>query len=169
MDEEKIDNVEKPFESNHELQREFLEKNVDHYKGKINTMNRIFVNDHSKVMKEKRQLISIENQLEKERREIQEADIFKSEKINGVKKQKGKLKNEVPRFPHPKKKKGEEGNEEAKDEMRLKELAEQLRKIVKELQWYKYWGKKKEIEMMNKEKSDRKNREMNGEENFNEI
>ena len=102
LDKEKIDNVEKPFESNHELQREFLEKNVDHYKGKINTMNKIFVNDHSKVMKEKRQLISIENQLEKERREIQEADTYKSEKVSGITKPKGKLKSDVPRFPHPK-------------------------------------------------------------------
>ena len=48
--EDNIENCEKPFESNHELQREFLEKNVDHYKGKINTMNKIFVNDHSKVI-----------------------------------------------------------------------------------------------------------------------
>ena len=35
-------------------------------------MNKIFINDHSKVIKDKRQLISIENHLEKERREIQE-------------------------------------------------------------------------------------------------
>jgi hypothetical protein len=106
LDKEKIENVEKPFESNHELQREFLEKNVDHYKGKINTMNKIFVNDHSKVMKEKRQLISIENQLEKERREIQEADTYKSDKVSGASKPRGKKKADVPRFPHPKQRKG---------------------------------------------------------------
>ena len=167
LDKEKIDNVEKPFESNHELQREFLEKNVDHYKGKINTMNKIFVNDHSKVMKEKRQLISIENQLEKERREIQEADTYKSEKVSGITKPKGKLKADVPRFPHPKKKKGEENDEEEQDELKLKNLAEELKAIVKEVQWYKYWGKKKELENMNKEKNDRKNKGIEGDEDYN--
>jgi chromosome segregation ATPase len=167
LDKEKIENVEKPFESNHELQREFLEKNVDHYKGKINTMNKIFVNDHSKVMKEKRQLISIENQLEKERREIQEADTYKSEKVSGITKPKGKLKADVPRFPHPKKKKGEENDEEEQDELKLKNLAEELKAIVKEVQWYKYWGKKKELENMNKEKNDRKNKGIEGDEDYN--
>ena len=167
LDKEKIENVEKPFESNHELQREFLEKNVDHYKGKINTMNKIFVNDHSKVMKEKRQLISIENQLEKERREIQEADTYKSDKVVGISRQRGKVKAEVPRFPHPKKKKGEEADEEDQDELRLKDLADELKAVVKEVQWYKYWGKKKELENMNKEKNDRKNRGMDGDEDYN--
>ena len=166
LDKEKIDNVEKPFESNHELQREFLEKNVDHYKGKINTMNKIFVNDHSKVMKEKRQLISIENQLEKERREIQEADTYKSEKVSGITKPKGKLKSDVPRFPHPKKKKGEDNEEEEMDELKLKNLAEELKTIVKEVQWYKYWGKKKELENMNKEKND-KRKGVEGDEDYN--
>ena len=166
LDKEKIDNVEKPFESNHELQREFLEKNVDHYKGKINTMNKIFVNDHSKVMKEKRQLISIENQLEKERREIQEADTYKSEKVSGITKPKGKLKADVPRFPHPKKKKGEDNDEEDMDEVKLKNLADELKTIVKEVQWYKYWGKKKELENMNKDKSD-KRKGVEGDEDYN--
>ena len=134
LDKEKIENVEKPFESNHELQREFLEKNVDHYKGKINTMNKIFVNDHSKVMKEKRQLISIENQLEKERREIQEADTYKSEKVSGITKPKGKLKADVPRFPHPKKKKrgrrGEKkGRRRKKKRRRIKERTRKIKKI----------------------------------------
>ena len=166
LDKEKIENVEKPFESNHELQREFLEKNVDHYKGKINTMNKIFVNDHSKVMKEKRQLISIENQLEKERREIQEADTYKSEKVSGITKPKGKLKADVPRFPHPKKKKGEENEEEGQDELKLKTLADELKAVVKEVQWYKYWGKKKELENMNKEKNDRR-KGVEGDEDYN--
>ena len=167
LDKEKIENVEKPFESNHELQREFLEKNVDHYKGKINTMNKIFVNDHSKVMKEKRQLISIENQLEKERREIQEADTYKSDKVSGASKPRGKKKADVPRFPHPKRKKGEEADEEDQDELKLKDLADELKAIVKEVQWYKYWGKKKELENMNKEKNDRKNKGMEGDEDYN--
>jgi len=167
LDKETIKNVEKPFELNHESQREFLEKNVDHYKGKINTMNKIFVNDHSKVMKEKRQLISIENQLEKEKREIQEADTYKSDKVSGITRQKGKLKAEVPRFPHPKKKKGEEADEEEEDERRLKDLADELKAVVKEVQWYKYWGKKKELENMNKEKNDSKERGMDGDEDYN--
>ena len=130
-------------------------------------MNKIFVNDHSKVMKEKRQLISIENQLEKERREIQEADTYKSEKVSGITKPKGKLKADVPRFPHPKKKKGEENDEEEQDELKLKNLAEELKAIVKEVQWYKYWGKKKELENMNKEKNDRKNKGIEGDEDYN--
>ena len=167
LDKETIKNVEKPFELNHESQREFLEKNVDHYKGKINTMNKIFVNDHSKVMKEKRQLISIENQLEKEKREIQEADTYKSDKVSGITRQKGKLKAEVPRFPHPKAKKGEEADEEEEDERRLKDLADELKAVVKEVQWYKYWGKKKELENMNKEKNDSKERGMDGDEDYN--
>ena len=167
LDKEKIDNVEKPFESNHELQREFLEKNVDHYKGKINTMNKIFVNDHSKVMKEKRQLISIENQLEKERREIQEADTYKSDKVSGASKPRSKKKADVPRFPHPKKKKGEEADEEDQDELRLKDLADELKAVVKEVQWYKYWGKKKEFEKINKEKNDKKNKGIEGDEDYN--
>ena len=139
---------------------------MDHYKGKINTMNKIFVNDHSKVMKEKRQLISIENQLEKERREIQEADTYKSEKVSGITKPKGKLKADVPRFPHPKKKKGEDNDEEDMDEVKLKNLADELKTIVKEVQWYKYWGKKKELENMNKDKSD-KRKGVEGDEDYN--
>ena len=35
LDKEKVDKIVKPFESNYELQREFLEKNVDHIKNKI--------------------------------------------------------------------------------------------------------------------------------------
>ena len=116
-------------------------------------MNKIFVNDHSKVMKEKRQLISIENQLEKERREIQEADTYKSDKVYGSSRGREKKKAEVPRFPHPKKKKGEEVDEEDQDELRLKELADQLKALAKEVRWYNYWAKKKETENKNKEKN----------------
>jgi hypothetical protein len=144
-----------------------LEKNVDHYKGKINTMNKIFVNDHSKVMKEKRQLISIENQLEKERREIQEADTYKSDKVSGIARPRGKLKADVPRFPHPKKKMAEDADEEEQDELTLKEKADELKALVKEVQWYKYWAKKKELENMNKEKNDRK--KMDGDDDYNEY
>ena len=38
----------------------------------------------------------------------------------------------------------------------MKNLAEELKAVVKEVQWYKYWGKKKELENMNKEKNDKK-------------
>ena len=40
----------------------------------------------------------------------------------------------------------------------MKNLAEELKAVVKEVQWYKYWGKKKELENMNKEKNDRRNK-----------
>ena len=39
-------------------------------------------------------------------------------------------------------------DEEEQDELKLKNLAEELKAIVKEVQWYKYWGKKKELENM---------------------
>ena len=118
-------------------------------------------------MKEKRQLISIENQLEKERREIQEADTYKSDKVSGASKPRSKKKADVPRFPHPKKKKGEEADEEDQDELRLKDLADELKAVVKEVQWYKYWGKKKEFEKINKEKNDKKNKGIEGDEDYN--
>jgi DNA-binding transcriptional regulator YhcF (GntR family) len=60
-----------------------------------------------------------------------------------------------------------EDNEEAdKDELRLKNLAEELKAVVKEVQWYKYWGKKKELENMNKEKNDKK-KGVEGDEDYN--
>ena len=92
LDKEKVDKIVKPFESNYELQREFLEKNVDHIKNKISKMNDLFVNDHNKVMKEKRQLIEIVNQLEKEKKEIKENDT--NEKISSITKPKTESKNE---------------------------------------------------------------------------
>ena len=151
LDKEKIDNIEKPFESNYELQREFLEKNVDHIKNKISKMNDLFVNDHNKVMKEKRQLIEIVNQLEKEKKEIKENDT--NDKISSITKPKTKLKSDVPRFPHPKKKKGDEDDEEEEDENTLKELADELKAVEKEIQWCKYLERKQEKEK-DKEKRD---------------
>ena len=64
-------------------------------------------------------------------------------------------------------KKGEEADEEEEDERRLKDLADELKAVVKEVQWYKYWGKKKELENMNKEKNDSKERGMDGDEDYN--
>ena len=55
-----------------------------------------------------------------------------------------------------KKKKTDDNDEEDQDELKLKNLAEELKAVVKEVQWYKYWGKKKELENMNKEKNDRR-------------
>ena len=40
-------------------------------------MNDLFVNDHSKVMKEKRQLIEIVNQLEKEKKKYKKLILMK--------------------------------------------------------------------------------------------
>jgi hypothetical protein len=144
LDKEKIENVEKPFESNYELQREFLEKNVDHNKNKISKLNDLFVNDHNKVMKEKRQLIDIVNQLEKEKKEIEVND-YRKDKIESITKPKPKLKADVPKFSHLIKKKkmeteGKEGEDD--EEMILSELATEFKEIEKEIQWYKYWDKK---------------------------
>jgi chromosome segregation ATPase len=152
LDKEKVDKIVKPFESNYELQREFLEKNVDHIKNKISKMNDLFVNDHNKVMKEKRQLIEIVNQLEKEKKEIKENDT--NEKISSITKPKTKLKSDVPRFPHPKKKKGDEDDEEEEDENTLKELADELKAVEKEIQWCKYLERKQEKEKEKEKKED---------------
>ena len=152
LDKEKIDNIEKPFEANYELQREFLEKNVDHYKNKISKLNDLFVNDHNKVMKEKRQLIDIVNQLEKEKKEIEENE-YKKDNVASITKPKIKLKADVPRFSQTMKKKKKkvegEDNKEEDEENTLKELAEELKEIEKEIQWYKYWARKQETEKMN--------------------
>ena len=161
LDKEKIDNVDKPFESNYELQREFLEKNVDHYKNKISKLNDLFVNDHSKVMKEKRQLIEIVNQLEKEKKEIEQSDAYKSDKASAISKPKTKLKADVPRFPHKKIKKAEgEENTQEEDEQILRELADQLKGIEKEIQWYKYWNKKNIEKQKEKKKENMKDEDM---------
>ncbi len=130
-------------ETNHEFQREFMEKNIEHYKGKINTENKKIVNDHSKVMKEKNQLISIVNQLEKERREIQKDN--KNKSVSGISKPRRKLKADVPKLPYPKKK-TKNADEEERDKLILKEKAEELKALVKEVEWYKYWAKKKKLE-----------------------
>ena len=155
VDVEKIKSVEKPLQSNYELQREFLEKNADNYKNKIERLNDIFKNDHERVMKEKRQLISIKNQLEKDKKEANKTDNYNSKKLLGMNKSKGKIKPGVPKFPYSKKKKTEDNNNED-DELKLKELADELKRIVKEIQLYKYWDKKQKIDKVNKNKTEKK-------------
>ena len=124
-------------------------------------------NDHEKVMKEKRQLISIENQLEKEKKEIEETDDYKSEKLSGINRSKGKLKPPVPRFPHPKKRKTEDVSGEEEEELKLKDLADELKRVVKAIQWYKYWDKKQEVDKVNKDQIDKKNMRMGDDEDYN--
>lgn len=155
LDKEKIENVEKPFESNYERQREFLEENVDHYKNKINKLNDLFANDHNKVMKEKRQLIDIVNQLEKEKKEIGDNEFYNRDNISSITKPKGKLKPEVPKFSLMKK------EDSSSDEVILKNLSNELKEIEKEIQLIRYWSNKKKIDEKMKEKKNRNQEEEN--------
>ena len=106
-------------------------------------------------MKEKRQLIDIVNQLEKEKKEIEDNE-YKKDKIANITKPKIKLKADVPKFSQnikrKKKKSNGEENDEEDEENTLKELAEELKEIEKEIQWYKYWARKQETEKINEKK-----------------
>ena len=106
-------------------------------------------------MKEKRQLISIKNQLEKDKQEIDKTDKYNSKKLFGINRSKGKIKPAVSKFPYPKKKKTEDNNDKD-DELKLKELSDELKRIVKEMQLDKYWDKKQKIDKVNKNQIEKK-------------
>lgn len=71
LDKESIDMVDKPYETNYESQRQFLENNISDYKLKIENTQKLFTQDHQKLMRENMNLIKIVNELEREKKDIE--------------------------------------------------------------------------------------------------
>ncbi|MCQ2818127.1 MAG: hypothetical protein MJ252_12750 [archaeon] len=148
LDKDNIENIDKPFETNYEQQRKFLEENVAQYKTKISHVINLFGSDYKKVMVEKKKLIEIVNQLKKEEKEIKEND-FKSNQGGGAGKEKVKLKGDIPDV-FKKKNLTKEEVEEEDEETILKDLSTELKEVEKKIQWYKYWQKRNREESKEK-------------------
>jgi len=71
LEKEDIEAVEKPYESNYESQRQFLENNINENKTKQKSAQGLFSKDHQKLMKENMNLIKIVNELEREKKDIE--------------------------------------------------------------------------------------------------
>lgn len=154
LDKEFIEIVEKPYETNYELQREFLENNVEHYNSKIRATRKIFNQDHSKVMRENMKLIDIVNKLEKEKKEIEVESDEELKKSRTHGKTKLISKPQVPKFGLK-----DDGSIRQKEAQLMKELFE----LEKEIQLIKYWKKKEKDDHVKEEK---KNKILNAQKNI---
>jgi cilia- and flagella-associated protein 57 len=70
LDKEYIEQLEKPFDNNPELQRHFIETSINEYKLKLDNGRLLLSQDFNKIMRENRKLLTIVNELEQERKEI---------------------------------------------------------------------------------------------------
>ena len=145
LDKEFIEVVEKPHESNHESQRQYLEKSIDDYKSKIESKQKLFGQDHSKLMREEMNLINIVNELEKEKKEVELSSYVSEKKLNNPLKAKTAVKNALPVFDRSK------NNTEQKSFTLEKELFE----MEKEIQLIRIRQRKEE-----EKDKERKKREM---------
>lgn len=134
LDKEFIEVVEKPHESNYESQRQYLEKSIDDYKSKIESKQKLFGQDHAKLMRENMNLINIVNELEREKKEVELTSYVSEKKLNNPLKGKTTSKPGLPVFDRSK------NNLEQKSYNLEKELFE----IEKEIQLIRIRQKKEE-------------------------
>jgi WD40 repeat protein len=148
LDKEFIEMVEKPYESNYESQRQFFENNITDYKQKIENTQKLFGQDHQKIMRENMNLIKIVNELEREKKDIESIphDSYNPNKPSSILKPKASIKENLPLFA-----KGNSSSNEQQATLLKKELYE----IEKELQLIKL-KQKKEKENKEKGKKDTK-------------
>lgn len=136
LDKESIEMVEKPYESNYESQRQFLENNITDFKGKIDNTQRIFTQDHNKLMRENMNLISLVNELEREKKDI-ESQPFDSyattNKSTNLMQPKTSIKASLPMF----------NTGSSSLEQKAYDLKKEIYEIEKELQMIKMEGKHK--------------------------
>lgn len=153
LDKEFIENVEKPHESNHEAQRQYLEKSIDDYKSKIESKQKLFGQDHSKLMRENMNLINIVNELEREKKEVELSSYVSEKKMNNPLKAKTINKPDLPVFDRNK------NNLEQKSYT----LEKQLFEMEKDIQLIKIKRKKEEEKEREKKKKElkEKNRAIN--------
>ena len=145
LDKEFLDIVEKPHESNHETQRQYLEKSIDDFKSKIESKQKLFGQDHSKLMRENMNLLNIVNELEREKKEVEMSAYVSEKKLNNPLKAKTTVKPLLPPFNRSK------NNLEQRSYNFEKELFE----IEKEIQVIKIKQKKED-----EREKDRKKKEM---------
>jgi len=152
LDKEFIENVDKPHESNHEAQRQYLEKSIDDYKSKIESKQKLFGQDHSKLMRENMNLINIVNELEREKKEVELSSYVSEKKMNNPLKAKTLNKPGLPVFDRNK------NNLEQKSF----NLEKQLFEMEKEIQLIRIKNKKEEEKEREKRKKEikEKNRAM---------
>ena len=82
LDKEYIEQLEKPFDTNPDLQRHFLETAINDYKLKLDNGRLLLSQDFNKIMRENRKLITIVNELEQERNEITHVGKHVSKSMN---------------------------------------------------------------------------------------
>lgn len=146
LDKEFIEVVEKPHESNHESQRQYLEKSIDDYKSKIESKQKLFGQDHAKLMRENMNLINIVNELEREKKEVELSSYVSEKKMNNPLKAKSTSKPDLPVFNRSK------NNEEQKSYNLEKELFE----IEKEIQLIRIRQRKEEEKERERQKREQK-------------
>ncbi len=148
LDKEFIEVVEKPHESNHEAQRQYLEKSIDDFKNKIESKQKLFGQDHAKLMRENMNLINIVNELEREKKEVELSSYVSEKKMNNPLKAKTILKPELPVFNRSK------NNGEQKSFNLEKELFE----IEKEIQLIRIKQRKEEEKEKERKKKELKDK-----------
>jgi len=148
LDKEFIEVVEKPHESNHEAQRQYLEKSIDDFKNKIESKQKLFGQDHAKLMRENMNLINIVNELEREKKEVELSSYVSEKKMNNPLKAKTILKPELPVFNRSK------NNGEQKSFNLEKELFE----IEKEIQLIRIKQRKEEEKENERKKKELKDK-----------
>lgn len=126
LDKEFVDVVEKPYESNYESQRQFLEDNITNYGKKISDTQSLFTQDYQKIMRENKKLLTIVNELEKEIKEIKvTANDFKMNKTAVSLRPRYNAKPSLPMFNK---------TEDSSNDQKAIKLKKQLFELEKEIQ-----------------------------------
>ena len=139
LDKEFIEVVEKPYESNFESQRQFLEDNITNYGKKINDTQSLFTQDYQKIMRENKKLLTIVNELEKEIKEIKvTSNDYKMSKTASVMRPRNYAKPILPIFVK---------TEDSSNDQKAIKLKKQLFEFEKEIQYVRETRKKDKIKM----------------------
>lgn len=151
LDKDYIDELEKTSDdSDYDKQRDFLEENNKNNKEKIRSTQKLFGQDHQKLMRENMNLIRIVNELEREQHEIDLRDASLNNDNNHYSKSLSKPKNRfnIPAFSQGSSSLGQ----------REKELKKELLEIEKKIQMIPLLRKKDKKDKEEKEKKERKDK-----------
>lgn len=137
LDKEYIEQLEKPFDSNPELQRHFIETSIIEYKLKIDNGRLLQSQDFNKIMRENRKLLTIVNELEQEKKEIIEVNKGKNvSKSMNFSRLKTYNKAMLPTIGH---------NREKSAENKIQRMKKQLLELERDILFIKEVKKKEDI------------------------
>lgn len=150
LDKEHIDELEKiSDDSDYDKQRDFLEENNKNNKEKIRSTQKLFGQDHQKLMRENMNLIRIVNELEREKHEIDlKSTVSTNQDSQYSKSYKLKMKNTLPIFS--------QGSSSLSQ--KEKDLTKELLEVEKKIQMIPQMKKKEKKDKEEKEKKERKER-----------